>query len=568
MIGRTMMLNLIIKDYLQNMKERGELDYIFPILLEQMNFTVVKTAKSSHGQPEYGKDIVAIRKGKRGKTLFIFQLKAGKDKDISISTFSGNNGIRESLIQARYVDYTDSSIPELNNLPRRIILVHPGEIQSNFRPVFEGFINTEFPDDNFERWDISILSEYFSKYMLHEYILSNIEHVNLLKKALVFIDVPENDFKHFRKLIKIILSEQQSYNPSNFKKMMSTLCLIAQLILKYSEESGNLIPARECLTFLLLQTWGWILEKKVESNKKVVIAQFLKLQKIHFIMMEKYLSRIIPIATKQDGLFSEGGGHFEEIGYPLRCFDFIGYLVYHLYSYRYFWIDSDSKDNKHILHNGAIILNGIITHNCGCSRPLLDNHSIPIILSIKYLHNFGMKIEIKEYLKTILNHISLIKSSNGRLPELYNNVDSLIDFVAIGKRPTSYSDKSSYLLLVLFELLTKFNMEYEFNEYWDYLTKDIHLLSYYPPDDIIMNEHILFQKELVEEGGSDVYSHRDEFSEKEEDSESSNYDIFKHKFENNKNRIIEFRTDKVGFSHLRYLAHVFNKTPLFFCDID
>lgn len=559
------MIKLIIKDYLQNIKERNELDYIFTILLEQMNYKVVKTAKSSHGQPEFGKDIVAIGKYKNEKILYIFQIKAGKDKDISKSSFSGENGIRESLLQARDVEYKDSSIPNLNDMQRRIILVHPGEIQSNYRPVFEGFIKNEFPDGNFERWDLTCLTDLFSKYMLNEYILSKKEHVNLLKKTLAFIDVPGNDFVHFKKLTKMILDEEKIYKSKKFKKMISTLCIIAQLILQYSKESGNLVPARECLTYLLLQTWSWILEKRVENNKRVVVKNFLKLHTIHFIMMENYLYRIIPIATRQDGLFSEKGGHFEEIGYPLRCFDFIGFFVYQLYSY-YLFNDEEIIKKKDIFKNGAITLNGIIQKNCGCSRPLLDNHSIPILLAIKYLNDFGMTDEIIKYLEEILNNISFIKSSNKRLPELYNNIDSLIDFTASGKRPSSYSDKSSYLLLILFELLVIFNRESEFNKIWNYLTKDIHLLSYYPPDDIVENEHILFQKELNEEGSSDVYDHCENPIEKKEIESLSNFEIMKYKLNKHKNKKLKFRTDKVGFKHLRYLAHIYYKTPLFHSD--
>jgi hypothetical protein len=74
------MLRLIIKDYLENLKERNVLDYIFPILLEQINYHVVKTAKYSHGQPEYGKDIIAVKSNR--KVLYVFQIKAGQDKDL------------------------------------------------------------------------------------------------------------------------------------------------------------------------------------------------------------------------------------------------------------------------------------------------------------------------------------------------------------------------------------------------------------------------------------------------------------------------------------------------------
>ena len=72
-----------------------------------MGFKVLKSAPSSHGQPEYGKDIVAVGKYKNKKTLYIFQLKAGKDKDIHKKTMSGETGIRESMLQAKEVGFED-----------------------------------------------------------------------------------------------------------------------------------------------------------------------------------------------------------------------------------------------------------------------------------------------------------------------------------------------------------------------------------------------------------------------------------------------------------------------------
>jgi len=91
------MIRLMIGDYLRNLKERDELDYLFPFLLEQMRYKIVKTAKTSHGQPEYGKDIIANKTKKNGiEKLCIFQLKAGEDGDINNSVFCKQDGVRES----------------------------------------------------------------------------------------------------------------------------------------------------------------------------------------------------------------------------------------------------------------------------------------------------------------------------------------------------------------------------------------------------------------------------------------------------------------------------------------
>jgi len=165
------MFKMIIRDFLQNLKERSELDYTFPILLEQMNYSILKSAESSIGQPEYGKDIVALNENR--SILYIFQLKAGNDKDVNAKTCSGKNGIKESLQQARDVEFPDSTIQGLNELPRKILLVHTGELNNNYRPAFDGFIKREFIKNQFERWDIYKLTELYSKYMLNEYILTD-----------------------------------------------------------------------------------------------------------------------------------------------------------------------------------------------------------------------------------------------------------------------------------------------------------------------------------------------------------------------------------------------------------
>lgn len=555
------MLRLVIKDYLQNLKERDELDYIFPILLDQMNFTVVKTAKSSQGQPEYGKDIIAIGVYKGKKTLYIFQVKAGVDKDINKETLSGKNGIRESMTQAKEVDFKDSSKPELNDLPRRYVLVHNGEIKQNDRLIFESFVEKNFPDNDFERWGIEDLTNYFSEYLLNEYVLTNPDHVNLLKKTLAFIDVPENDFSHFKKLIISILGSENSYKKKQFAKIISTLSVISQLVYHYSKESGNLVPARECLTFVLLQTWGWILDQRVET-KKEVINQYQNLQGIHFLMMENYLTKIVPVALKNDGLFSEFGGQFEEIGYPLRSLDFLGYYAYHLFTYNYLnkmGLKFGNKSFEIILKNAGVTLNSIISNNSGCCRPLLDNHSIPILLVIKYFKLLDMEKEEIDFVSSILNNISLTKASHNRFPELYNNVHQLIEFVARNERPVNYSDKSSYLILILFEILAQIDnskTRESFDNFWEFLTKDLDLLTYHPPIDLVENEHILFQKELYEEGSSQVF-------EKRRDDKTLNFDYLITKLKNYKKYEIKFRTDKLGLEHLRFLAHIYFKTPLF-----
>ncbi|MCK4339698.1 MAG: hypothetical protein KAW87_06910, partial [Candidatus Cloacimonetes bacterium] len=315
------MIRLMIGDYLRNLKERDELDYLFPFLLEQMRYKIVKTAKTSHGQPEYGKDIIATKTEKDGiEKLCIFQLKAGDDGDIDNTVFYKQDGVRESLLQAKDAGFKDSSIPNLNKLPKKIILAHNGELKSNFRNLFNDFIENEFTSAGieFEHWDIYKLTELFSKYLLNEYLLVKPELLNLFKKSLAFLDVPEYDFKHFKLLVDYLLKSYPKYTPRNIRKIISTFCMIGAMILHYAKDADNLHPAKDCLTYMLLKVWGWILEKKAINSKKIAISEFIKLHMIHFQMLELYFAKTISIAKEKDGLFSEKVGYFEKIGYPMR----------------------------------------------------------------------------------------------------------------------------------------------------------------------------------------------------------------------------------------------------------
>ena len=96
------MRNTIVKEYLESLKEDQELDYIFPILLESMDFQIVATPKNSKGQPQYGKDVIAIGKDENGeKCKWYFELKGNAAKNIDNTTFLEPDGVRESILEAK-----------------------------------------------------------------------------------------------------------------------------------------------------------------------------------------------------------------------------------------------------------------------------------------------------------------------------------------------------------------------------------------------------------------------------------------------------------------------------------
>lgn len=549
--------NIIVQEYLGSLKEDKELDYLFPILLNSMGFRIVQTAKESKGQSQYGKDIIAIGNDENGvRKKWYFELKGFKDKDITDKNYSSTDGIRESIIEAKDTAFNDSSIPQFNNLPIKIVLVHNGILKTNIRPTFEGFINKEFKDGEFERWDIYYLTDLFSEYLFSEYLLSDNESNRLFKKTLAFLDTPDYDYQDFKTLVQLQFKKTDSIKGRAFSKLFATLGLLESIIFHYSIENNNLIPSKECSKSLVLQTWAWILEKKLEE-RKAVLKEFEKLLNIQFEILNLYLKKTFPIARIKNGLFYERGLFFEKIGYPLRCFDYLEDIIYFCrLRDNYPIYNTESKHLINLKNKQKDLIIELITNNSGFYRPILDNHSIEIIqLFLFFSDNRCIRQKdinfIGEYIYTIINNLIVENIKHQRLPELSNNLDLVIEAVATGQKPSEYCDSSSILIATILELLVIFNSKEMYNEIKKHFDKELSLQIVSINFDEFNVEQLLFEKHLHKEYYVECI-----------DSLPEDFEEFKTKV---KAKIIakpNYRTDKQGFSFLRYLTHSYFKNEI------
>ena len=296
----------IIKQYIESLKEDQELDYIFPILLERMGYRVLSTPCQSKGQSQYGRDVVAI-KGQNGqKTLFLFELKGFGAKDITDRTLNEPDGLIESLRASKYTEYEDPSIPDLSEFPRYYVFVHNGLIDANAKPTYSGFIKKEFPDGNFEEWDIELLTTYFSDFLFDETLLTDDESYRLFKKILVLLDGEGNNYEDISTLVQLQLKKITSAKKENRRLILNafaSLRLIAHMVHYYSVECQNLLPAKYCVDTIVLKTWAWILKSKKE-NKSSIIKHFNSLVLLQIQIYEEYINKILQVVLFPKGLYS------------------------------------------------------------------------------------------------------------------------------------------------------------------------------------------------------------------------------------------------------------------------
>ncbi|MFA5434260.1 MAG: hypothetical protein WC319_15555 [Candidatus Paceibacterota bacterium] len=550
--------NIIVQEYLGSLKEDKELDYLFPILLNVMGFRIVQTALESKGQSQYGKDIIAIGKDKNGnKFRWYFELKGFKDKDITDKNYSIPDGIRESIIEAKDTAFNDSSIPEFNALPIKIVVVHNGILKTNIRPTFDGFISREFKPGEFERWDIYYLTDLFSKYLFSEYLLADTESNRLLKRTLAFLDSPDNDFVDFKQLVEIQIDRINTIKGRTFKKFFATINLLSSIVFHYSFENQNLIAAKECSDYLVLRVWAWILKQKLEQ-KEAVLKEFRKLLKTQYEILNLYFKKTFKVASLENGLYAENGAFFEAIGYPLRCFDYINDLIYYceLRSY-YPAFDKVTTHKKRLRNIQKDKIIKLIENNSGAYRPIIDNHSIAILNTFRF---FSRQSDLRQkdveflasYIFGVINGILVIKIKRNRLPDGYNRVNLVSEFVATGEKPEEYTDESSMLIAILYELLVLFNAEDTYLNLKKHLKDKVNLQIAHPNIKEYDIEQSLFENHMDSEYYVDsIHKVPDSFEE------------FKKLVKEKPFEEIDYRTDKAGFPYLRTLAHKYFKNELF-----
>lgn len=541
----------IIKQYIESLKEDGELDYIFPILLERMGYRILSTPRQSKGQSQYGRDVIAIKKQKGEPTLFLFELKGFGAKDITDRTLNEKDGLIESLRASKYTPYEVASVPGLSNYPRRYVFVHNGLVDANAQPTLSGFIKTEFPDGNFEEWDIGVLTTYFSKYLFDETLLADDESYHLFKKVLVLLDGEGNNFKDISFLIDLQLKKIESSKKESKRlilNLFATLRLIAAMVYFYSRECGNLLPAKFCIDTILLKTWAWILRGKKEK-RKMITKHFDNLVMLQIQIYEEYINKVLSIAHLNKGLYGFEPTDTEYVFYPLRCYDFLGDLVYF-----YFLTESLGCITKSDLRNRMEVLKTVIKNNSACTMPLLDSHSIIIQMLFLYMcHRADTQDDMQSlggYLIDTVINLTKRYQNQKMWPEMSGNRMALAR--SLYEKDEDYCCGSSLLIMVVFELIANLKISELYTTFKKVVEESgLDLQVAYPITDEYDIEQVLFEHRLYEEIAVQTSIKLPETIDDFNEHYSKKY------------KSIVYRTDAVGYGFLRLLAHKYYETDLF-----
>lgn len=568
---------IIVRNYLESLTEGQELDMIFPILLESKGYIILSDPKTTKGFSQYGKDVVAVGKDfNTGKmSRFYFEIKGGKDRHVTSTSFLKKDGIKESIIEAKYREF-ETTYRNFKKLPLKIVLVHNGDLKESFRETFEGFIRDEFPKNSkkkFERWGISELVKYFSEYLFGAYLLTDQRTTKLFNRVLVNLNTKDGVSRDFIELIEVLFekNEWKGYRKTLQRKwvlLFESVKLISFVIYSESREYKNLDIAKRYILYLIVRFWLWVLKNKLENDKRVIL-HFIQVFNFFRSVLTEYFFKTLNIAELKDGLYSEKSGRYEEIGYSYRTFEYLNFFCFQL--------NMDLQNsNEEETNNLKQMLISVVENNNVSARPLIDIHSNVIVDILILFIKLNEHERAKKYLKEALAYVKYGKVTYDKLPDANNSIENVIRLTVSKNKPVYYSDSTSPLIAVLMEFIAILDLEKEFYDMRNFIKKyDIHIGLFVPHLGINSNSLDLIQdkendldEQLFLRSVTDGYQSELRLSRYDKETLSFDgnltFDEFKEKIKQRKNEFeYNYRTDVHGLNHLKDLAHLYFKTPYF-----
>ena len=324
-------MRLIIKDYLMQLKEKDELDYLLCNLLLQKGYVIDSIPKT--GNRQYGVDIQAHSRS----NFLLFVVKQGNiDRRI---WDTDPNAVRQSIDEI-----IDVHLSLLSHTKKKtiIIIATNGIMEENVRVNWEGYVQKQTQsnkDISIIFWSIDEITEQVQKYLFNEYLLPK-EIQSDLRKALYFIG--ERDYKKvfYEHVIDYYLDRiSQIYKKSavttknkSTTKALSSLFLASQMIVHYACSAEHYRIGINVNEYLLIKYWKFLFENNLMGSDIFTtwITKFCKeYEKANYL----YYNAIRQYC-ESESLFPRYGEIVEQ---RLMIYEILGYLTSFAYYKHFFY---------------------------------------------------------------------------------------------------------------------------------------------------------------------------------------------------------------------------------------
>jgi hypothetical protein len=414
-------VNLVIRQYLASLRERGELDAILPDLLSQLGLTVF--SRPRRGTRQDGVDVGAVgRVGDGDEKVYLFSIKAG---DLTRKEWEGDvQALRPSLIAILEV-YVRNRLPtEHRDKPIVVCVCLGGDVREEVRPDLVAFIEKHSSSTvSFEEWNGDKLASLIQASFLREELLP-IGARSSLRKALALLDEPGSSFTHFAALIRS-LSGAQDANEAAQVSAIRQMNLCLRILFAWCRDAGNTEAAFLAAEFTLLHGWTIVREFTVSETKdaEAVRIAFMSIYDVYQEICGDFIKgAVLPHVNKLHGLSTAVRSPCS-LDVNLKLFDLIGRVgVAGLWA---FWTatrvaEDQAEERAQLLEQAANLGHAakvMIASNPTLLLPATEDQSIDVAIVLLLLALDEINIDdMKGWLREILQRAAFALRSHGHYP--------------------------------------------------------------------------------------------------------------------------------------------------------
>ncbi len=490
-------MQLTLRDYLQSLKERNELDSLVQDLLFSMGFEI--TAKPQRGLKEKGVDIEAIGKDPEDgkKKVFLLTVKPG---DLIRSNWkTGPQSVSESIDDILRIYIPQNLSVEFKKLPKKVILCCGGEVHRSMKDTWDGYVNEKayiYENIAIEFWGAERLTGYILKFLISEDLFPE-KMRTLLRKSIVLVADNDYDNRHFYKILReTLFQDSQITKNSEGIRRLRLLRTALKVLFYWGKTEKNLSNVTETSERFLLNAWNWAQVRKIRlyssrSVKEELDNIYRLYEEIHY----EYFSRLKNHFSIREGLYA---GQANPVTSITNLFKIIGQLSAFGLAHRFFGLSGESE--LEIARTELVDwLKQIILNHNGSKTPAFDEHSIDLGLSFLFLYQENQLHFLKSWIAALIDSLQFFFIAKRYFPISSNDISDLIELFNSVTDWTVRHRAFSTIVPLLADWCVVLDMKSEYKKLHDLKGEfeSTDLQCWYPSNDC---EKTFFTKNSLREG--------------------------------------------------------------------
>jgi hypothetical protein len=493
-------MKLILNNYIASLKEDKELDSLIQDILRQFDIEIVFQPRRGR---QYGVDIYAVGKDPidEMKKVFLVTVKKG---NLDRNNWQGSNqAIRQTLEEIVDVFIRNNLLPEHKNLPIKIIVAHNGINDPAIQQNFVAFADKN-PNFEFVVWQLETLVNFTHEKLLNENVLSD-ESRKLFRKALINVDDPGYDLRHYRELIDNMISDLEYSKDATLKnvRLLRKISLVNAITVSYCEDESDLRLAVKVSELTVCRLADFIVGNEENLNENYV-AEFVAALFERANLLGRYIDKIKPVCKIKDG-FSRYS--FDSISYAHNVYEHLGMISLAGLEVLQLADLVKGKDTRlyEVLMDCALSYSESVVemfnNNGVVFSPRLDSYCIEINLAFLLLHKLEQHENVRALIVQYNNQIIHAKLFSNIFPDFQNDFEKVYEREFFFDKRAEEKRTSSTILTTLIEWTLILNDSKGYKSFVDVgkqLFEKVDLILWFPDKE---TEKSMFKSNVMSDTG-------------------------------------------------------------------